>query len=272
MAAKVLSEIAGTLQTGRAIMKRKAFTLIELLVTIAIISILASILFPVFARARENARRASCLSNMKQLGLAMMMYVQDYDECYPNAVRGTTDPPPNGYQWYGNNWFWPMILYPYYGSAQVFVCPSAPVVNTNAGRPAPFRGNYGANARVLRGAGWLPIRSSIVAAPATVYAFMDAGYYSLSPASVVAPSGQWNYLPGTGDLGVAYSGTINADLQNDYMSGRHFGGVSVAFADGHVKWLSSKVVLDEAGKCTSCAGSNPSIPDVGDSAWNPFRS
>lgn len=81
-------------------MKRKAFTLIELLVVIAILAILASILFPVFARARENARRASCLSNMKQLGLAMMMYVQDYDECYPNAVRATTETPPNGYTWY----------------------------------------------------------------------------------------------------------------------------------------------------------------------------
>ena len=64
-------------------MRRKAFTLIELLVVIAIISILAAILFPVFARARESARRTSCLSNLKQIGLGIMMYVQDYDETYP---------------------------------------------------------------------------------------------------------------------------------------------------------------------------------------------
>ena len=61
-------------------MKRKAFTLIELLVVVAIIGILAAILFPVFARARENARRASCMSNVKQLSLASLMYAQDYDE------------------------------------------------------------------------------------------------------------------------------------------------------------------------------------------------
>jgi prepilin-type N-terminal cleavage/methylation domain-containing protein len=65
------------------VVKRNAFTLIELLVVIAIIAILAAILFPVFARAREKARQASCTSNIKQLGIAWMMYVQDFDECFP---------------------------------------------------------------------------------------------------------------------------------------------------------------------------------------------
>ena len=62
---------------------KKAFTLIELLVVIAIIAILAAILFPVFAQAREKARQTSCLSNLKQIGLGLMMYTQDYDETYP---------------------------------------------------------------------------------------------------------------------------------------------------------------------------------------------
>jgi prepilin-type N-terminal cleavage/methylation domain-containing protein len=64
--------------------ERPGFTLIELLVVIAIIAILAAILFPVFAQARESARQATCLSNMKQIGTASMMYVQDYDETYPD--------------------------------------------------------------------------------------------------------------------------------------------------------------------------------------------
>src|SRR5690349_3905542 len=62
---------------------RRGFTLIELLVVIAIIAILAAILFPVFAQAREKARQSSCLSNMKQIGSALLMYVQDYDEVWP---------------------------------------------------------------------------------------------------------------------------------------------------------------------------------------------
>mgnify|MGYP001548207113 CR=1 FL=1 len=69
-------------------MKRRAFTLIEMLVVVAIIAVLAAILFPVFARARENARRASCQSNLKQIALGIFMYAQDYDERMPLLVPG----------------------------------------------------------------------------------------------------------------------------------------------------------------------------------------
>ena len=94
------------------------FTLIELLVVIAIIAILAAILFPVFARARENARRSSCQSNLKQIGLGLLQYTQDYDERFmtgrfpwnPTASAGT-----NG---------WAGAIQPYIKSTQVFTCPS----------------------------------------------------------------------------------------------------------------------------------------------------
>src|SRR3954447_724453 len=78
---------------------RRGFTLIELLVVIAIIAILAAILFPVFAQAREKARQVGCLSNLKQMGTATMMYVQDYDETYPSNLALSIPGPL-----YGTNW------------------------------------------------------------------------------------------------------------------------------------------------------------------------
>jgi prepilin-type N-terminal cleavage/methylation domain-containing protein/prepilin-type processing-associated H-X9-DG protein len=116
---------------------RAAFTLIELLVVIAIIAILAAILFPVFASAREKARQTACLSNLRQIGLAMAMYVQDYDERYPDrrdlkvslgyrpwASWPTSDP--------RGGWAL-LVLRPYVRNAEIFSCPS--VAGAMAGVP-----------------------------------------------------------------------------------------------------------------------------------------
>src|SRR5262249_11511404 len=98
--------------------RQRAFTLIELLVVIAIIAILAAILFPVFAKARENARRTSCTSNLKQMGLGILQYTQDYDETFPLSVTAstsTTSNPPVG---------WADAIQPYVKNTQIYQCPS----------------------------------------------------------------------------------------------------------------------------------------------------
>src|SRR3712207_5618453 len=103
--------------------RRSAFTLIELLVVIAIIAILAAILFPVFAQAREKARQASCLSNLKQITTGFVMYAQDYDETFPqwkwdqSYHSGTVNKNDATSLWHN-------AIYPYVKNAQVFACPS----------------------------------------------------------------------------------------------------------------------------------------------------
>ncbi len=115
---------------------KKGFTLIELLVVIAIIAILAAILFPVFGRARENARRSSCSSNLRQIGLGVLQYLQDYDETYPLSTIYTTT----------NIAAWPQEIFPYVKSTQVFSCPSDKgSLGTMQGIPNNSGGEYVAN-------------------------------------------------------------------------------------------------------------------------------
>jgi len=99
-------------------MNTRGFTLIELLVVIAIIAILAAILFPVFAQARGKARQSSCLSNVEQLDLATLMYIQDYDEVLPPAIAGTDDG--------GRLWTTLELVEPYSKNRQIQRCPSDP--------------------------------------------------------------------------------------------------------------------------------------------------
>ena len=117
-------------------MKKNGFTLIELLIVIAIIAILAAILFPVFARARENARRSSCQSNLKQIGLGLLQYVSDNDKTMPfvsvgQVARNGSDDVYEGYVWKD-------AIYPYVKSEQLFNCPSQAITTTST-RLKPYK-------------------------------------------------------------------------------------------------------------------------------------
>ncbi len=117
--------------------RKQGFTLIELLVVIAIIAILAAILFPVFAKAREQARKTSCTSNLKQLGTAFLMYCQDYDERLPGVRFG--DGPGQSWPWvvYPGSADWTGVFFqgvqPYIKNTQIFQCPSATIFDRWSG-------------------------------------------------------------------------------------------------------------------------------------------
>lgn len=206
-------------------MRRRGFTLIELLVVIAIIAILAAILFPVFARAREKARQTSCLSNMKQLGLACLMYLQDFDEMYPSRWRccGGANPYPLP---------WPWVLQPYVKNTQMYICASegghgwygnaecCPSATANAGvTPFPGRISYGMNDRLN-----FFVSDAKVNRPAEKYMFCETS--SRQPRSFCVDPWQ-----GCGGL----TGCPGAEWGQ--LPSRHNGGTNTTFCDGHAKWL-----------------------------------
>jgi prepilin-type N-terminal cleavage/methylation domain-containing protein/prepilin-type processing-associated H-X9-DG protein len=216
-----------------------AFTLIELLVVIAIIAILASILFPVFARARENARRASCQSNLKQTALATRQYLQDNDERYP-GFRGF-----NGFSAAATPVLWPQALEPYLKSAQVLICPSVKsgyssrtstyLMNGFLGCASDSSGNnmvghYTAGGNNCSGRG---VADSDVALP-------DRTILLEEGSSDYSPNGAWGgWNCGATSSGLAGPMATYYGIDMPYWRRLHLDGSNFAFADGHVKWMSA---------------------------------
>jgi prepilin-type N-terminal cleavage/methylation domain-containing protein/prepilin-type processing-associated H-X9-DG protein len=196
---------------------RRGFTLIELLVVIAIIAILAAILFPVFARAREKARQASCSSNCKQMGLAMLMYAQDYDETFTRRSHGTQDTPVvpgddefnynarSGYQYFYRSWA--SNIYPYVKNTQIFRCPSTTYECYGVAYGVPAYGfNSGGYVTMFHNS----IRQADVERPAEILMISEKG-----------AGGGPQYI-----------------LHRQYYACRadHNDGGNIVYFDGHVKW------------------------------------
>ena len=213
-------------------MKRRGFTLIELLVVIAIIAILAAILFPVFARAREKARQASCSSNEKQMALAMMMYVQDYDEMYVSVYDDG-----NGYP--AGRIIWADKIQPYIKNRQLFACPSQSIdITSQLGGlwPGSLQNTrYQMPMTHVFPEGWQ--------APASMSSFTAPS----EPAMILESSNAWwqHYCArhGVGSIVAGPPPYLNGVL-NETTYGIHNDGLNVAFCDGHVKWMKVTALAD----------------------------
>lgn len=224
-----------------------AFTLIELLVVIAIIAILTAILFPVFAQAREKARQSTCTSNQKQVGIAVLQYVQDYDETFP-ASNFNSLPPATGNSGYQ------LLLDPYVKAGvpagslpgkelSVWVCPNySGVFPGTAGQSRPSS-SYAANRTLFPATAYWESPNGILAEikyPAQRVLFAegegtryftdgnDTGLNDGENGTPIAPG-----TPGTGSPGTLFDGNQGYVFSRT----RHSGGSNYLFSDGHSKWF-----------------------------------
>jgi prepilin-type N-terminal cleavage/methylation domain-containing protein/prepilin-type processing-associated H-X9-DG protein len=199
-------------------MKRRGFTLIELLVVIAIIAILAAILFPVFAKAREKARQSSCLSNVKQVSLAMIQYAQDYDECLPQRNLYGQQPDTSAARMAWNN-----QVQPYVKNWQAFMCPSSRVSHVlwDCAAGTSYAYNFCGLAGSSLGKWQYPAETG------TLFDW-PYGCVKYNPVPCTACAAEHSWWPI-----VAAAKTCP-----------HNDGINVGYLDGHTKWVSGSVARD----------------------------
>jgi prepilin-type N-terminal cleavage/methylation domain-containing protein/prepilin-type processing-associated H-X9-DG protein len=279
----------------------RGFTLIELLVVIAIIAILAAILFPVFAQARAKARQTSCLSNTKQIGTALLMYAQDYDETlmgYRFQAAGVNQNPYAADARVGTSAkvpiFFNQLTFPYTKNDDIWKCPSNPKawvnidvnVATAASATDVFRSyggqnSYAASNYVFRSNAGIAMAALV--APADTIGLVDAMYYNALPrgplgapcrlagetygtaTSPVDPlsSSYPRYWKNIGNSYINFAPLVEpVDAEAERLGkSRHSEQINVAFLDGHSKSLTYNAVVNDPGLRT---GSTTSL-------WDPYK-
>jgi prepilin-type N-terminal cleavage/methylation domain-containing protein/prepilin-type processing-associated H-X9-DG protein len=215
----------------KIVQKKVGFTLIELLVVIAIIAILAAILFPVFAKAREKARQISCASNEKQLGLGLMQYVQDNDECLPyrkfNGVPALA------------NTNWKTYIEPYVKSKGVYVCPSNASASTDSDN-SPIPRGYAVNTWDL----------AFFVEPFQPFVDCDPTFYCVSPTKIAVLTqpastvGVVEFSGGFADYHVTSTFLNFFNSPSSCLFAGHTGRGNFLFLDGHVKAMKPLQTLD----------------------------
>lgn len=231
--------------------KNAAFTLIELLVVIAIISLLAAILFPVFSRARDNARRSSCQSNLRQMGTGVLQYLQDYDEKYPRQTGNytqyigsyATSPNPGGF---GMSVYYE--IYPYTKSWQLLKCPSAVDTTQSGWEPGGLNSTSYTTSNVFFRE--VSLNASVISQPSLRIMIQEtsetANAIWFRPYSNTTYTQFQAWLPVTG-----------TDASRKFAV-QHFDGGNFLFGDGHVKWRrQDSICMSDFG----LVGNGNGIPD-----------
>jgi len=229
----------------RRIRSNVGFTLIELLVVIAIIARLAAILFPVFARAREKARQATCQSNLKQLGLGLIQYCQDYDEYYPSGNFNSQISAPLSGGGTATAWglSWGYQVFPYVKSTQIFDCPD----NTYKGLYVPFSYGYNFSLGSWNGQGNSPVPLSRLTASSSTFMLFESSQSNTVDAdptqmntSSIAGQGSWRMTNWGGTSIIGNVGLTNQLTMAGFLV--HDPGANYLAADGHVKMLQPQQV------------------------------